>query len=159
MVGRTDDWVKVSAERAGISIDPAIMDWAGIAAFKNAYKIFQERGYRTRLLAAAFRNHMHWSELLGGDTVISPPYAWQVSINSSEIVPDLNSINNPIEDRILQPLLSKSAEFRKAYEPDGLQISDFSNYGATARTLRGFLQATNDLESFVRDVLIPDPDK
>jgi transaldolase len=159
MVGRTDDWVKVSAERADISIDPAIMDWAGIAAFKNAYKIFQERGYRTRLLAAAFRNHMHWSELLGGDTVISPPYAWQVSINSSEIVPDLNSINNPIEDRILQPLLSKSAEFRKAYEPDGLQISDFSNYGATTRTLRGFLQATNDLESFVRDVLIPDPDK
>jgi hypothetical protein len=23
-----------------------------------------------------FRNHMHWSELIGGEVVISPPYAW-----------------------------------------------------------------------------------
>ena len=159
MVGRTDDWVKVSAEKAGITVDPGIMEWAGVAAFKNAYRIYQERGYRTRLLAAAFRNHMHWSELIGGDCVISPPYAWQVRINQAGITPDLNSINNPVEDRILKPLLDKSVEFRKAYEPDGLKISEFATYGATARTLRGFLQATNDLEAFVRDVLILDPDK
>ena len=81
MVGRVDDWVKVSAEKTGVTIDPGVMEWAGVAVFKNAYKIYQERGYRTRLLSAAFRNHMHWSELVGGDVVISPPYPWQVRIN------------------------------------------------------------------------------
>ena len=159
MVGRTDDWVKVEADKKGISVDPGIMEWAGIAAFKNAYKIYQERGYRTRLLAAAFRNHMHWSEILGGDVVISPPYAWQVRINKSGIKPDLHSIDKAVEPRILDPLLEKFEEFRKAYLEDGLKVAEFSTYGATVRTLRGFLQSTRDLESLVQDVLLPNPDK
>ena len=159
MVGRTDDWVKVEAEKKGISVDPGIMEWAGIAAFKHAYKIYQERGYRTRLLAAAFRNHMHWSEILGGDVVISPPYAWQVRINKSGIKPDLHSIDKAVEPRILDPLLEKFEEFHKAYLEDGLKVAEFSTYGATVRSLRGFLQSARDLESLVQHVLLPNTDK
>jgi transaldolase len=159
MVGRVDDWVKVAADKAGISVDPGIMEWAGVAVFRNAHKIYQERGYRTRLLSAAFRNHMHWSEIIGGDAVISPPYSWQVKINKSGIVPNLNSVNEPIEARILEPMLEKMPEFRKMYEVDGLKVEEFTNFGATLRTLRGFLQSVNDLESFVRDVTVPNPDK
>ena len=159
MVGRVDDWVKVAADKAGISVDPGIMEWAGVAVFRNAHKVYQERGYRTRLLSAAFRNHMHWSEIIGGDSVISPPYAWQVKINKSGIVPNLNSVNEPIEARILEPMLEKMPEFRKMYEVDGLKVEEFTNFGATLRTLRGFLQSVNDLEAFVRDVTVPNPDK
>ena len=159
MVGRVDDWVKVSAEKTGVTIDPGVMEWAGVAVFKNAYKIYQERGYRTRLLSAAFRNHMHWSELVGGDVVISPPYPWQVRINKSGLKPDLNSINEPIASRILDPLLENLPEFRKMYDVDGLKVEEFTNLGATLRTLRGFLQSVNDLEAFVRDVTVPNPDK
>lgn len=159
MVGRVDDWVKVAADKAGISVDPGIMEWAGVAVFRNAHKVYQERGYRTRLLSAAFRNHMHWSEIIGGDSVISPPYSWQVKINKSGIVPNLNSVNEPIEARILEPMLEKMPEFRKMYEVDGLKVEEFTNFGATLRTLRGFLQSVNDLESFVRDVTVPNPDK
>jgi transaldolase len=159
MVGRVDDWVKVSAEKASVSIDPGVMEWAGVAVFKNAHQIYKARGYRTRLLSAAFRNHMHWSEIIGGEAVISPPYSWQVRINKSGITPDLNSVEVPVEPRILEPMLDKLPEFRKMYEPDGLKIAEFTNLGATLRTLRGFLQSVNDLESFVRDVTLPNPDK
>jgi transaldolase len=105
MVGRVDDWVKVSAEKAGAVIDPGIMEWAGVAVFRNAHKVYEQRGYRTRLLSAAFRNHMHWSGILGGDSVISPPYSWQLKINKSGIIPNLNSVEEPIENRILEPML------------------------------------------------------
>ena len=113
MVGRVDDWVKVSAEKLGAKVDPEILEWSGVAVFRNAHKIYQQRGYRTRLLSAAFRNHMHWSEILGGDSVISPPYSWQVKINEMGIAPNLNSVNEPIEARILDPLLENFPEFRK----------------------------------------------
>ena len=159
MVGRVDDWVKVSAEKLGSKIDPEILEWSGVAVFRNAHKIYQQRGYRTRLLSAAFRNHMHWSEILGGDCVISPPYSWQVKINEMGIAPNLNSVNEPIEARILDPLLENFPEFRKMYDVDGLAVEDFTNFGGTLRTLRGFLQSVNDLESFVRDVTVPNPDK
>src|SRR4029079_5005091 len=73
------------AERQEISVDPGILEWAGVSVFKKTYRLFQERGYRIRLLSAAFRNHMHWSELIGGDVVISPPHAWQKRFNKSGI--------------------------------------------------------------------------
>src|ERR1700758_1186666 len=57
MVGRLDDWVKVLIEKENVSIDPGYLEWAGVAVFKKTYKIFRERGYRIRLLSAAFRNH------------------------------------------------------------------------------------------------------
>jgi len=159
MVGRVDDWVKVSAEKMGTMIDPGVMEWAGVAVFKSAHKIYKERGYRTRLLSAAFRNHMHWSQIIGGDAVISPPYSWQVKINNSGIVPNPNSVEEAMDPRILNPMLEKIPEFRKMYDADGLKVEEFTNFGATLRTLRGFLQSVNDLESFVRDVTVPNPDK
>jgi hypothetical protein len=36
---------------------------------------------------------------------------------------------------------------------------EFTNFGATLRTLRGFLQSVNDLEALVRDITVPNPDK
>src|SRR4051795_9813567 len=74
MVGRLDDWLKSVATRDGITVDPEVLEWAGVAAFKQAYRIFGERGFRTRLLSAAFRSTKHWSEFVGGDVVISPPF-------------------------------------------------------------------------------------
>lgn len=158
MVGRVDDWVKVSAEKTGALIDPGAMEWAGVAVFKHAHQIYKQRGYRTRLLSAAFRNHMHWSQIIGGDAVISPPYSWQVKINKSGMVPNPNSIDVAVDPAILAALQTLP-EFNKMYDADGLKESEFTNFGATLRTLRGFLQSVNDLESFVRDVTVPNPDK
>jgi len=156
MVGRLDDWMRVVAERDQITVDPGIMEWAGVAAFKKAYQIYQERGFRTRLLSAAFRNHMHWSELIGGDVVISPPFAWQQRCNASGIEPKAR-LDDPVDPRIVDQLYDRFADFRMAYDVDGMTADQFSSYGATVRTLRQFLGATNDLEALVRDVLLPSP--
>lgn len=158
MVGRTDDWMRVSAEKEQITVDPGITEWAGVAVFKRAYQLYQERGYRTRLLSAAFRNHMHWSQFIGGDVVISPPFGWQKRLNASGIEPT-HRLDDPVDPRIVEDLYDNFGEFRKAYDEDGLSVEEFTGYGATVRTLRQFLDANNQLESFVRDVLLPNPDK
>jgi transaldolase len=156
MVGRLDDWLKLVAEKEGITVDPGHLEWAGVAVFKQTYRLFRERGYRLRLLSAAFRNHMHWSQLVGGDVVISPPFAWQVRLNASGI-PAVPRIEEPVEPRILETL-GRFAEFRRAYEEGGLAVPEFDQYGATRRTLRQFVAACADLDALVRDFLIPSPD-
>jgi transaldolase len=158
MVGRTDDWIKFAAERQKLSLDPGYYEWAGVAVFKNAYRIYQERGFRTRLLSAAFRNRMHWSEFIGGDVVISPPYGWQTRFNISNHEPE-HRIDEPVSPHVVDALYSSLEEFRKAYDADGLAISEFDRYGATLRTLRQFLGANNELEALVRDVVVPNPEK
>jgi transaldolase len=157
MVGRLDDWMKVLVEKENVAIDPGYLEWAGVAVFKKTYKIFRERGYRIRLLSAAFRNHMHWSELIGGDVVISPPYSWQFRFNASDIEPRAR-IDQPVEPRMIEELLNKFADFRRAYTEDGLVIAEFDSFGPTRRTLRQFISACHDLDGLVRDVLIPNPD-
>ncbi len=157
MVGRLDDWLKVAAEKENITIDPGYLEWAGVAVFKKTYQIFRERGYRIRLLSAAFRNHMHWSEFIGGDVVISPPYAWQVRFNASD-VEVRPRIDTPVEPRIVQDLSRKFADFRRAYTEDGIAVEDFDSFPANRRTLRQFITACHDLDALVRDIMLPNPD-
>jgi transaldolase len=157
MVGRLDDWLKVLLEKDNIAIDPGYLEWAGVAVFKKTYQLFRQRGYRIRLLSAAFRNHMHWSEFIGGDVVISPPYSWQLRFNASDI-PVRPRIDHPVDPTIVQELSKKFADFRRAYNEDGLTLRDFDTFGPTRRTLRQFVAACHDLDAVIRDFLIPNPD-
>ena len=155
MVGRLDDWIKDVAKRDGLFLDPGHLEWAGIAAFKRAYQEFNKRGLRARMLSAAFRNVMHWSEFVGGDVVVSPPFKWAKLINDSGYKMQ-QRMDIPVRDDIMETLLS-IPEFVRAYEPDGMTPLEFDTFGATAKTLRGFLQADADLDALVRDVVIPAP--
>jgi len=158
MVGRLDDWLKVLIDKDDVCTDPGYLEWAGVAVFKRAYRIYRERGYRLRLLSAAFRNHMHWSVFIGGDVVISPPCAWQKRYNASDIeaVPRMD---NPVDPVIVRELRAKFPDFVRAYEEGGLSIEEFDTFGCTRRTLRQFLAAGAELNALVRDLMIPNPDK
>ena len=156
MVGRLDDWLKVVAEKRDIMVDPGILEWAGVAVFKKTYRLFRERGYRIRLLSAAFRNHMHWSEFIGGDVVISPPHAWQVRFNNStvEVKP---RIDDPVDPAIVAALERHFDDFRRSFDENGVKIDEFDAFPPTIRTLRQFITACHDLDGQIRDVMLPNP--
>jgi len=157
MVGRLDDWMQILSQRDGIVANPEVIHWAGVAAMKKAYEVYQKNGYRTRLLAAAYRHQLHWSELMGGDIVQTIPYNWAVRFNASDIKVE-NRFQNPVSDDILDELLSKFPDFRRAYEPNGLDISEFDSFGPTVRTLRSFISSYHDLVGMIREFMLPNPD-
>ena len=158
MVGRLDDWMKGVAIRDGIALTPGYADWAGVATMKKAYAIFKQRGYRTRLLAAAYRSHLHWSEFIGGDVILTIPHEWQVLFNHSQVEVK-ERMQNPVDPKIISELYDLIPDFRRAYDEDGMSIQEFDLYGATARTLRGFCDHYHELLAIVRDAMIPNPDK
>lgn len=153
MVGRLDDTLKKAADKKNIIANPGSFEWAGVAAMKKAYQIYQERGYRVRLLSAAFRNHLHWSQFLGGDVVISPPYKWQQRYNGSDVAVK-NYMDIPVDPEIITELETKFEDFRNAYNEDGLSNEEFDTFPATIATLHQFCQATTDLISIIRSQLI-----
>jgi transaldolase len=157
MVGRLDDWLKVEFARKDISIDPGYLEWAGVAVFKKAYRIYRERGYRIRLLSAAFRNHMHWSEFIGGDVVISPPHAWQRRFNASDIEV-ISRIDSPVNEKIVSTLLRTFPDFERAYNEDGLTLDEFETFPSSRRTLRQFIAGCAEMNGIVRDIILPNPD-
>ncbi len=157
MIGRMDDWIHVLEKRDAVLVAPGTGDWAGIACLKKAYGIYQQRGYRTRLLAAAYRHHWHWSELVGGDIVLTIPYAWQKLFNASDIAVE-ERFSHPVPVEALETLLAKFPDFGRAYAEDGLSVAEFDQFGPTARTLRTFIASYRDLLALVRDFMLPNPD-
>ncbi len=155
MVGRLDDWMKTVVARDGIDIDPEYLEWAGVAAFKKAYEVFLERGFQARLLAAAYRNQLQWTELVGGDIVLSPPFAWQEKFQASGHEP-VSRIDEPVDPEIIDALLT-IPDFVRAYEVDGMTPAEFDDFGATRITLRQFLEADEALDQIVRDVIVSAP--
>ncbi len=158
MVGRLDDWLKAQADKLNITTDPGYLEWAGVAVFKKTYQLYKARGYRIRLLSAAYRNHMHWSEFIGGDVVVSPPYKWQKRFNASSVTVE-NRIDQPVDPKIVADLTSKFPDFVRAYTDGGIAPSDFDTFGPTARTLRQFIEACHELEGQIREFMLPNPDR
>jgi transaldolase len=153
MVGRLDDYLKTVAEKENIIANPEILDWAGIAVMKKAYKLYIERGYRLRLLSAAFRHHRHWSEFIGGNVVISPPCHWQKRFNASDVTVE-NRMDKPVNPEFITELENKFTDFRRAYDENGMKAEEFDGFGATIATLRQFCQATTRVIAKIQDMML-----
>ncbi|MCC8116948.1 MAG: transaldolase, partial [Planctomycetes bacterium] len=113
-----------------------------------------EKKYTTRLLAAAYRNVMKWSEFVGGDVVLTITSDWQENINKSGIDPTPR-MDVPVDPKILGTLQKYFPEFNRAYEPDGMKESEFDDFGATKRTLTQFLGGYASLLEVIRGFMIP----
>lgn len=157
MIGRNDDWMKVVVKKENININPEYLEWCGVACFKKAYEIYKQRGYRTQLLSAAYRNFYHWTEFIGGDVSMTIPHEWQVKFSESDVKP-VPKMHEPVRPEILDALYNKIPEFRRAYEADGMTIKEFDTFGATVRTLRSFIEGWHSFVAVIRDFMLPNPD-
>ncbi len=152
MSGRTDDYMKKIIGNQERLIDAEALEWAGIACCKNYYQIYQEKKYTTKLLTAAFRNIHHWTALVGGDILGTIPVAFQKKINGSQINIE-PKMDEPVKEEWLEQLKT-IPEFIQAYEPDGMKIEAFENYGATVDTLHQFSEGYDDLVKIVRKYIL-----
>jgi transaldolase len=147
----------VIVDRDDIVTEPEYTEWAGVAVMKKAYVIYQQRGYRLRLLSAATRNHMHWSEFIGGDVVVTLTHEWQKRFNASDI-PVIPRMDTPVDQQIVDGLYGKFADFRRAYDEKGMTVDEFDDYGPNVRTLRQFIDGYHALVGTIRDLMLPNPD-
>jgi transaldolase len=158
MMGRVEDWLRVVADRDGIAADPEALPWSGVAVMKRTIEEFGRRGLRARPLGAAIRHRLHWTELVGGDCVLSFPHSWWKRFQASGIDPEPR-IDDPVDPRYLDELQRRFPAFVEAYEPDGLSIDQFDTWGPTVRTLRSFIASYHDLLHAVTEAVLPNPDR
>ena len=118
--------------------------------------LFRERGLRAAA-GAAIRHHLHWSEFIGGDVVLTLPAAWQRRFNASD-VEVRPRMDDPVDAGHRRDLQRHFPDFRRAYEPDGSAPAEFDTFGPTVRTLRAFVASYHDLLHQVADAMLPNPD-
>jgi transaldolase len=153
MLGRLDDHLQRVMAKDGVVVDPGLISRAGIAVFKRAREVFRERGYRATLLAAAYRHHLHWSELIGPGIVQSIPYSWwkQFEASDVEVKPTLDC---PVDPKVVETLSRRFEDFRRAYGVDTLKVDEFARFGPTIHTLNQFIGGYQDLLGLVRERML-----
>ena len=155
MVGRLDDWLKEVAAR-GRAARPGHLEWAGVAAFKRAYGSSRAGLPHPDAVGGVPQPPALEPSWSGGDVVVSPPFAWQVRIDASGLDAAPHH-RRPRCSRDRRQSDWQLAEFRRAYEPDGLTRRSSTTTAPPGKTLRQFLAANNELEALVRDVITPAP--
>jgi transaldolase len=159
MLGRFEDAKEFrrQAEARGIELTESDLRWAGTAVMKKAYRIYKERGYDTKLLAASMRpgpkvdgklRVRHVEELLGGDVVLTVfPNIFEALVFSYEPEEMTPHIDGEVPAEVLEKLL-KVPYFAAAYDEHGIAPEDFITHGAVVETATSFAQATTDLEAY-----------
>lgn len=153
MIGRVDDQLKRVIEAQKIATTAGLADWAGIAVFKHAHRLFKGSGRPGTLLAAAYRHENHWSQIIGKEVLQTVPYTWWKKFNVSATEPRL-TLEEPVDPAILAELRAKFPDFIKAHDADGMTPAEFGRYGATIHTLSQFLAGYGDLVGFVRGAML-----
>ena len=147
MVGRLDDYLRDVMHDSSAAATESDILWAGTAAIKRAYGIFEERQYECILMPAGCRGPYHITELAGARMIMSiaPKIASQLALLEE---PFTERIGLPVDKAILDRLMTMG-EFRKAYEPDGMAEEDFITFGSVNRTLTQFCDnGWNPLQTF-----------
>ena len=159
MVGRTDDWMQVVTKRDGITVSPQYLPWAGVAVFKKAHTIYEEAWLPfapagSRLPTSSALVGVRWRRCHSHDS--------RRSGRSCSTIPwSRSGIECPIlsTPEIIEELYNRVPDFRMAFDENGMSVEQFDTYGATVRTLRGFIASYHGLTRIIREeFMLPNPD-
>jgi transaldolase len=136
MIGRLDDYLRDVAHDRLAQVSESDIRLAGVAVTKRAHAIFKERNYEAALIVAALRGTYHMTELAGAGVIMSIAVPYQEMLISPDL-PQEERIDAAVPDDVIERL-SQLPEFVRAYDPAGMEPSEFITYGVTQKTLAQF---------------------
>jgi transaldolase len=159
MLGRYEDHpvFREQAQARGIELTDADLRWAGIAIFRKAHRLFRERGYPSKLMAASMRlgptvdgiqRVWHLEKLAGADAVLTVfPNIFEAFLRAYRDLPLPSVVDEPVPPDTLEKL-SAIPYFAEAYAEDGLAPADFAQHPALQATAASFTEAMEKVEAF-----------
>ncbi len=152
--------MQIQAEERGIDLTEAELRWAGIAIFRKAHRIFKERSYPSKLMAASMRlgptvggitRVWHLEKLAGADAVLTVfPNVFEAFISAYGDLPLEPQIDEPIPEEVLERLL-RIPYFAEAYDENGIAPEDFVHHPALDITAAAFSEAMAEIEAFATE--------
>lgn len=159
MLGRYEDAppLQAQAQKRDITLSEADIRWAGIAIFRQAHRLFKERNYPTKLMAASMRlgptiegvrQVWHIEKLAGADAVLTIfPNIFETFIPAYANRPIEPQIDEPVPDEVMERLM-QIPYFVEAYDEHGLAPADFVNHPALQLTAASFADSMAKIEMF-----------
>jgi transaldolase len=157
--------LKSQADLRGIALTPEEIVLGELAVLKRAYRYGKERGHPSKMLQCSMRvtdegpggkaASWHIQKLAGGDFVYTcpPGYIAQLMQAEDRMDPfDPKAIDEDAPAALIEKL-RRLPYFRQAYDFDGMQPEEFSQFGAFVATAGEFAAATRKTVDFVASAI------
>ena len=141
ITGIFDEWLAKDTNEKGIEINSDVLFQAGMVIAKKVYQEVHDRGYRLGFIGGGVRQLHHFTEMVGADACITMNWRGSCDALIEQDLPVVSRFFNPIQPRVLEELLEKLPEFRRAYFVDGLTVDEYEEYGPVEYFRKMFIES------------------
>ena len=150
ITGILDEYLGNYVKRTGVEISPEALYQAGCAVARKQYRILQERRYPVIILGGGARGLHHFTEMVGGAVHIT--INWSTAQELIEANPPVTPrMDAPMSQAVIDELLAKLPDFRKAYLDDGLATEEFKDFGPLQYFRGMFIKGWDTLLQSIRE--------
>ncbi len=149
--GAFDDYIWARAKVENIHIEPQILEQAGCIIARQQFKIIQERNYPITFLGGGAKKLYHFTELVGGPMHLTINWNGTANTLLTNEPPVVDRLHAQEAPEVLEELLGKVKEFKRAYEPDGLEEEEFASFGPVVLFRNSFVNGWDYLLKEIRE--------
>ncbi len=129
ITGIFDEYLENIVKENKINISQDILWQAGCIVARKQYKIFKERNYPGVMLGGGARGLHHFTEMVGSEMHITINWKGTAEKLMESNPPVVYRMFNPATQYVIDELIEKIPDFKKAYFEDGLKIDEFKDFG------------------------------
>ena len=151
ITGIFDEHLNNVVKKNNIDISYDILWQAGCIVARKQYKILKERAYPGILLGGGARGLHHFTEMVGADMHITINWKGTADKLIELDPPVVYRMFNPAPQYVIDELLKKIPDFKKAYLEDGLKIDEFKDFGPVNLFRTQFINGWNYLLKVIKE--------
>jgi len=147
ITGIYDEYLQKWVKNEKITISPDILYMAGLTIAKKTYQVTKARWPGIGFIGGGVRGLWHFTEMVGADVCITMNWKGQAKELLKLNQPVVSRFFNPVPEWMVDELLGKVPEFRRAYNMNGLDVNEYEEFGPVEYFRHMFIQAwENTLE-------------
>lgn len=152
ITGIYDEYLENYVRDNKIDIEGDIVRQAGMAATRKMYKIIQDRHYAPVIIGGGARQLRHFTDMVGGYQVVTINWKGTADLLIEQNPDVVHKFFNPVPPMVIDELLEKLPDFRKGWDPNGLTVEEYEEFGPVELFRSMFLKSWNSVLQEIKNI-------
>jgi len=141
ITGIYDEYLKKTVEKNNIGVSSDALWQAGMIVAKKIYNMVKEKGYIVGFIGGGARGLHHFTEMVGADCCITINWKGTADKLIEQNPPVVQRFFQPVPESVLDELIEKVEDFRKAYFINAIKPDEYEGFGPVEYFRNAFCEA------------------
>jgi transaldolase len=152
IAGIYDEYLETQVREQKIPIEADIVHQAGLAATRKMYQLLHDHRWPAVIIGGGARHLRHFTEMVGGDQVVTINWKGTADLLLEQDPDVVHRFLCPVPPAVVDELLAKLPDFRRGWEPGGLGVAEYEDFGPVVLFRSMFLKSWNGTLAKIREL-------